>query len=55
MADTSFKVEASATGIKDVNAEGAAKGTFKYVGKDGSLVIKTANGNEFNAVGGRTK
>jgi hypothetical protein len=55
MADTSFKLEGGSTGIKDVNADGAVNGTYKYVGKDGNLVIKTAAGQEFNAVGGRTK
>jgi hypothetical protein len=55
MADTSFKLEGGSTGIKDVNADGAVNGTYKYVGKDGNLVIKTAAGKEFNAVGGRTK
>ena len=49
------KLTVGSTGIKEVGADGAAKGTYKYVGKDGNLVIKTANGNEFNAVGGRTK
>ena len=53
--ETSFTVTKGATGIKDVNADGGKSGNIKYVGKDGSLVIKTANGNEFNAVGGRTK
>jgi hypothetical protein len=58
--DVAFTLEvkggAIVTGIKDVNAaDGVAKGTFKYVDKNGNLVIKTANGNEFNAVGGRTK
>ena len=53
MADTSFKVEAT-TGIKDVNADDAAKkATFKYF-KDGSVKIKKGN-QEFNAIGGRTK
>ena len=53
MADTSFKVEAT-TGIKDVNADEAAKkATFKYF-KDGSVKIKKGN-QEFNAIGGRTK
>ena len=55
MADTSFKIEAGATGIKDVNADGGKSGNIKVVGKDGSLLIKTVDGKEFNAVGGRTK
>ena len=55
MADTSFKIEAGATGIKDVNADGGKSGNIKVVGKDGSLLIKTVDGKEFNAIGGRTK
>jgi hypothetical protein len=55
MADTSFKLEGGSTGIKDVNADGGKSGNIKVVGKDGSLVIKTVDGKEFNAVGGRTK
>ena len=55
--ETSFTINVTngATGIKDVNADGAAKGTYKFVGKDGNLIIKTAAGQEFNAIGGRTK
>ena len=55
--ETSFTINVvkGSTGIKDVNADGAVNGTYKYVGKDGNLVIKTAAGQEFNAVGGRTK
>jgi hypothetical protein len=54
MSDAAFTVS-NTTGIKDVNADGAVKGTYKYVGKDGNLIIKTAAGKEFNAIGGRTK
>jgi hypothetical protein len=54
MSDAAFTVS-STTGIKDVNADGAFNGTYKYVGMDGNLVIKTAAGKEFNAIGGRTK
>ena len=39
---------------KEVGINGVAKGTFKYVDKNGNLVIKAA-GKEFNAIGGRTK
>lgn len=54
--ETSFiiNVTKGSTGIKEVDAEGASKGTFKYVDKNGNLVIKAA-GKEFNAIGGRTK
>lgn len=55
MSDTSFKLEATTTGIKDVNADGVKSGNFKYVGKDGGLYIKTVAGKEFNAIGGQTK
>jgi hypothetical protein len=54
MRDAAFTVS-NTTGIKDVTADGAVKGTYKYVGKDGNLIIKTAAGKEFNAIGGRTK
>ena len=50
-----INVTKGSTGIKDVDADGVAKGTFKYVGKDGGLYIKTAAGKEFNAIGGQTK
>ena len=55
--ETSFTINVTkgATGIKDVNADGGKSGNIKVVGKDGSLVIKTVDGKEFNAVGGRTK
>lgn len=55
MGDTSFKLEATTTGIKDVDADGVKSGNFKYVGKDGGLYIKTVAGKEFNAIGGQTK
>ena len=55
--ETSFTINVTkgSTGIKDVNAEDGKSGNIKIVDKNGNLVIKTANGNEFNAVGGRTK
>ena len=52
MADTSFKLEAVPTGIKNVNAEGG-KADGKYL-KNGEIIIKKG-GKEYNAIGGRTK
>ena len=52
--DTSFNIEVSTTSIKDVNAGGVKSDTFKYVDKNGNLIIR-AGGKEFNAVGGCTK
>jgi len=51
----SWRFSSEAAGIKEVGTDGVAKGTFKYVDKDGGLVIKIADGKEFNAVGGRIK
>ena len=55
--ETSFTINVTkgATGIKDVNADGGKSGNIKVVGKDGGLVIKTVDGKEFNAIGGRSK
>ena len=52
MADTSFKLEAAPTGIKEVNADGG-KADGKYL-KNGEIIIKKG-GKEYNAIGGRTK